>query len=76
MPKPSNKRKVTMRSGSLTITIPPAFAAQLRIEAGTILEIFLEGRRLEMEVVSSPEKGDDKSGWDKIHIGASQVRGQ
>jgi len=31
---------------------------------------------LEMEVVSSPEKGDDKSGWDKIHIGASQVRGQ
>ena len=57
----SNKRKVTMRSGSLTVTIPPAFAAQLGIEAGTILEIFLAGRRLELEVASLV-KVDDKAG--------------
>lgn len=38
MKQSGNRRKVTERSGSLVVTIPPALAADKRIKGGTIVE--------------------------------------
>ena len=46
-----NKRKVSVIKGSPRVTIPPALAAQIGIEAGTIVRWIVSGRQLILEPV-------------------------
>ena len=46
-----NERKVSVISGSPRVTIPPALAAQIGIEAGTIVRWTIRGQRLILESV-------------------------
>ena len=50
-----NERKVSVIKGSPRVTIPPALAAQIGIEAGTIVRWTVSGHQLILDVVGFEE---------------------
>ena len=56
-----NERRVSESQGSLRVTIPGAMAAQIGIEAGTIVRWTISGRQLILEPVGyeKPRKKEE-----------------